>query len=265
VIALARYEEVADDLRRKIVSGTYPPGSRIPGYTDLATLYGISRGTVRNVLRVLQDEGLVRVVKKAGIIVRTPPERRRIARASLIQRDPKRGYIFPGASRPDEPWCPVGQPRRSFEPVPAHVAEFLGLEPETITLRRRRVMAPEGEPPFDITDTWLHPAAVEEVPRVADPSTGPGGYLDRLEEAGHGPMSWSEHIRARMPTPEEARLLEIPAAGVPVMEMTRVGVSARTGQPLEATVVLSPGDRVELVGNLAREATAAWPTAPVEP
>lgn len=43
-------------------------------------------------------------------------------------------------------------------------------------------------------------------------STGPGGYLDRLEEAGHGPIAWTEFGRARMPSREEAVLLGISTA-----------------------------------------------------
>jgi UTRA domain len=62
-----------------------------------------------------------------------------------------------------------------------------------------------------------------------------GGYaLDRLEEAGHGPMTWTEIGRVRMPSREEAALLDISTA-VPVLELTRVGVSARTSVSIEAT------------------------------
>jgi len=211
----------------------------------------------------LETEGLVEIVKKRGITVRPRTGRRRITRRTSVMRDPARGYVFPAAAHPQEPWEPHGQPRRSWEPIPADVAELLEVEADSKVLRRRRVMSPAGEPPFDITDTWIHPSAVEEVPQVAEPSTGPGGYLDRLEEAGHGPISWREWTRTRTPTPEEARLLGMPRVGMPVLVLTRVGRSARTGGPLEATVVIIPADRVEVVADLTRDESARWPVQPV--
>jgi GntR family transcriptional regulator len=123
---------------------------------------------------------------------------------------------------------------------------------------------PTGEPPFQLVDTWIHPDAVADAPQVAEPNTGPGGYLDRLEQAGHGPITWTEIARVRMPSREEAALLGISTA-VPVLELTRVGTSARTGAAIEATVCVIPGDRVELVTVLQREPSAKWPIRPATP
>lgn len=258
-----RHEEIAADLRRHIRSGEYAPGDRLPGYRDLRQSYDTSFDTVRRAVAELEAEGLVEAAENRGIIVREQQARRRITRSTTITRDPARGYIFPAAAHPQEPWESHGRPRRSYEPIPADIAELLGVDPGTEVLRRRRVMSPAGEPPFDITDTWIHPDAVAEVPRVAEADTGPGGYLDRLEEAGHGPVSWTERTRTRMPTGEEARLLAMPRAGMPVLQLVRVGHSARTDAPLEATAVIIPADRVELVTELRRAKSAAWPVDPV--
>jgi GntR family transcriptional regulator len=145
-----------------------------------------------------------------------------------------------------------------MQPAPVPVAEAFGVEVGSEVLRRRRVMSPEGEVPFQLVDTWISPDGVADAPQVAEISTGPGGYLDRLEEAGHGPISWTETIRARMPTAEEARLLNIPAA-LPVLETIIIGTSARTQRPIEVTMRVIPSDRVELVSDLRRAASAAWP------
>ncbi|MEO3788540.1 UTRA domain-containing protein [Actinocorallia sp. B10E7] len=118
-------------------------------------------------------------------------------------------------------------------------------------LRRQRVTSPEGQPPYQISATWIHPDAVAEAPQVAEAQTGPGGYLDRLEEVGHGPLSWQEISRARMPSKEEATLLEIPVDRA-VMEFARVGTSAKTGKAVEVTMCVVPGDRVEVVTEIRR-------------
>ncbi|RCV54600.1 GntR family transcriptional regulator [Marinitenerispora sediminis] len=253
----SKYRAIADDLRKQIASGRYPTGTTLPGYEALTAEYGVGRGVIRSALEVLEAEGLVSVAKRRGITVRERGDRRRLRRGTQVARDPARGYVFPAASRPDEPWQVHGRPRRETLPIPARPAELLGLDLDTPVLRRRRVTSPTGEPPFQLVDTWIHPRGVEDAHQVAEAHTGPGGYLDRLEEAGHGPLSWTEYVRVRMPLREEARLLEMPEA-MPVLELARVGTSAATGAPIEVTVCVIPSDRVEMVSQLRRASSAKW-------
>lgn len=258
----ARYREIAEELRGRIEGGEFRPGDHLPGYSVLTSTYGVGRGVIRSALSVLEADGLITVTKKRGITVRAPGERRRIARGTVVTRDPARGYIFPAAASAQEPWNTHGQPQRATVPVPADIAELLEVEPGVDTLRRRRITSPAGEPPFQLVDTWVAPAAVNDAPQVAEINTGPGGYLDRLEEAGHGPISWTERARVRMPAPEEARMLGMPAA-MPVLELARTGTSARTQRPIEVTVCVIPADRVEIITELRRGRTAQWPVSPV--
>lgn len=57
------YEQVADQLRSLIVSGRLPQGGRLPTETQLAHELGVSRATVREALRLLAAQGLVRTAK----------------------------------------------------------------------------------------------------------------------------------------------------------------------------------------------------------
>ena len=50
---------LADYLRQKIVDGTIPDGALLPGERDLVEQTGLSRGSVREALRILEAEGLV--------------------------------------------------------------------------------------------------------------------------------------------------------------------------------------------------------------
>jgi DNA-binding FadR family transcriptional regulator len=59
------YEQVADQLRELIVSGTLSPGERLPVESALARDFGVSRATIREALRVLAAQGLVRTAKGA--------------------------------------------------------------------------------------------------------------------------------------------------------------------------------------------------------
>lgn len=259
----AKWRQLAAELRTKIQDGTYAPGSTLPQLKAYASELGIHHETVRAAYKQLEKEGLVRTIQRRGSVVLEPPLRRRITRGVTVTRDPARGYVFPAAAQPDEPWQAHGRPFRKVLAAPVEVTDQFNLDPGAEVLRRRRITSPAGEPPFQLVDTWIAPAAVEDAPRVADASPGPGGYLDRLEEAGHGPIEWEETSIVQMPTREEAKLLEI-AASIPVLRSVIVGTSALTGRPIEVTIRVIPGDRVELAGKLQRGESAAWPVAPVE-
>jgi DNA-binding GntR family transcriptional regulator len=125
-------------------------------------------------------------------------------------------------------------------------------------MRRLRVTGPATEPPFQINDSWIHPRGVADAPAVADQEPGPGGWLYRLEMAGHGPIEWTERHRARMPVREEADLLQIPMT-LPVLEIVRVGTSAKDKKPIEVTMYVIPSDRVEQMVKLDRATGAEWP------
>jgi DNA-binding FadR family transcriptional regulator len=60
------YEQVADQLRELIVTGRLPQGGRLPTEAALAREVGVSRATVREALRLLAAQGLVRTSKGQG-------------------------------------------------------------------------------------------------------------------------------------------------------------------------------------------------------
>lgn len=62
-------ENVADEIRMKIINGDLVPGARIVEQ-DLASEFGVSRGPVREALRQLEEEGLVEYTRNAGCSVR---------------------------------------------------------------------------------------------------------------------------------------------------------------------------------------------------
>jgi DNA-binding FadR family transcriptional regulator len=57
---------VADDLRRRIITGEFAAGELLPFEAELAKKYGISRATVREAMAVLQSESLISVRRGAG-------------------------------------------------------------------------------------------------------------------------------------------------------------------------------------------------------
>lgn len=59
------YEQVADQLRDQIMQGALATGQRLPRELELAERFGVSRPTVREALRVLMSENLIRTSKGA--------------------------------------------------------------------------------------------------------------------------------------------------------------------------------------------------------
>jgi DNA-binding FadR family transcriptional regulator len=57
---------VAEELRTRVVDGTLQPGSRLPTEAALAREFGVSRATLREALRSLAAQSLIRTAKGAG-------------------------------------------------------------------------------------------------------------------------------------------------------------------------------------------------------
>jgi len=53
------YQEVANQLRRSISEGKLKPGDKLPPERDLARMFGVSRNTIRDAMRALEQSGLV--------------------------------------------------------------------------------------------------------------------------------------------------------------------------------------------------------------
>jgi hypothetical protein len=75
------YQEIADELRERIRNGDLKPGARLPTQAEIALEFGVERGTVRQALRALQEDGLLTNVSKGS-----PP---RIAQAPTPRDEPR--------------------------------------------------------------------------------------------------------------------------------------------------------------------------------
>lgn len=63
---LKAYEQVADQLRALIMSGEIGAAERLPNEAALAAQFGVSRPTIREALRVLSTQALIRTTKGAS-------------------------------------------------------------------------------------------------------------------------------------------------------------------------------------------------------
>lgn len=54
------YRQIVDSVERDLYAGTLRPGDRLPSEREMVARYGVSRASVREALRVLENSGLVR-------------------------------------------------------------------------------------------------------------------------------------------------------------------------------------------------------------
>src|SRR5689334_15436461 len=66
---VALWRQVADGIGPGIASGTYAPGEKLPGETEIAETYRVNRHTVRRALATLAERGLVRAERGSGTYV----------------------------------------------------------------------------------------------------------------------------------------------------------------------------------------------------
>ncbi|MEV7417728.1 GntR family transcriptional regulator [Streptomyces sp. NPDC089919] len=265
---MARYEEIARELRERITSGEYPPGSALPLMREIAAEYGVSDITVRKAWGVLTREGLIESRRRSGHYVREHPDRLRlVVRDRQMERD-ELGYYSGSESQHWRPiqW-PEGEPLRvTTAPAPADVADILGVEAGApLTVRRRIVGDHDVETHRQLADSWLAQWVGEELPQLTG-STGTGGMYDRLEEWGGRPLSWREEVSARMPSPDEADALSMPRMGVPLLRALRVtyfdGTDETPPRVAEVQDIRMSAALFSVGYPLPRGISATWPVTP---
>lgn len=69
------YFQLAAILREQITSGELPPGRPIPSEATLQQRYGVSRGTASHAVRLLREEGIVKMTFGRGTYVVPEDER----------------------------------------------------------------------------------------------------------------------------------------------------------------------------------------------
>ncbi|BBO90626.1 PLP-dependent aminotransferase family protein [Desulfosarcina ovata] len=69
---MALYEEIARQIRERIVNGEYPPGERIPSIRHFAGRFGCNKLTVQKAFERLTAEGLLEKIVGSGSYVKFP-------------------------------------------------------------------------------------------------------------------------------------------------------------------------------------------------
>src|ERR1700676_5533964 len=123
------------ELRRRIQSGEYPPGSLLPSEHQLSDEFAIARPTVVRALRVLRADGWIETQQGKGSFVRGRP--------ALAELGSQR--TGEDALNRDEAREPGDLIEAAMTAPPARVAALLGRAGDGDVLARRLVVRQDGE------------------------------------------------------------------------------------------------------------------------
>lgn len=233
-----RYQLIADELRRRIQTGTIPAGMLLPPEPALMKEFGTARGTIRDALEVLRSEGLIVTEQGRGSYAR--PVRRMVHISS--------GYLTtPGATWRQQLEAQGMVGRQSIDAAgmadaPPEVAEFLG---ERVVVRERTMFA-DGQAVQLVVS--YYPEALAAGTELANHRPVPGGSLAALRRLGvsltPGRARARELVSARQPTPDERERLQL-LVGIPVLVHLRTTLDD-AGRPVQHDVTVMATDRCVL-------------------
>ncbi len=81
------HERIRREIEARILSGTWPPGARVPGEIELMAQYGCARMTVNKALSALAHAGLVERRRRAGTFVARPRSQSMVLEIADLARE----------------------------------------------------------------------------------------------------------------------------------------------------------------------------------
>jgi DNA-binding GntR family transcriptional regulator len=113
------YLQLARIIEADIKTGKYAIGERVPGETELCRSFDLARSTVRETLRALEQQRLIKLVPRRGAFVADPAE-------NQWKLQVTQGFLETEAHSPDRT-IETSVLRAEFEALPDFASEGLGL------------------------------------------------------------------------------------------------------------------------------------------
>lgn len=193
---VARWGQIARDLRQRIEQRELLPGSQLPSELELAEMFGVSRITVRQALSSLADDGYVHRRHGAGTFV---SDTVRVVQHDLAVAEPWRERV--GVVTTESREVPT---ERRMDP-PAALLAGLEVDPENVGTRYfRRLQLVDGSP-IGLSESWLAPQiarGIEDGPLVD------GSLSATLRTYGIQPKTVHSYLHAEAASAELAEELQ---------------------------------------------------------
>jgi GntR family transcriptional regulator, histidine utilization repressor len=228
------YKRIRADIERRILSGEWPPGYRIPFEHELTVQYGCSRMTVSKALAELAQADLIERRRKAGTYVRRPQMQSAVLKIADIRAEISalgRSYGYAMLER------------RRRKATRADLAR-LGEQGAADVLSLACVHSADSIP-FAVENRLINLDAVPDAAHVNFSSEPPGSWL-----INHVPWTEAEHNISAIAADEGlADGLEI-AIGTACLVIQRR--TWRADRTLTAVRLVYPGASHQLVARFQR-------------
>jgi GntR family phosphonate transport system transcriptional regulator len=230
---VALWRQVADGIERGIASGTYAPGEKLPGETEIAETYRVNRHTVRRALATLAERGLVRAERGSGTYVEA------IRRIAYPLRSRTRFSEIVGAGGQE----PRGQLIDASDDIATReLARELGLKTGAPLIRIESVRLADRTP-ISISTTWL---SAERFPGAGEVFAATRSMTKLLAHYGVRDYRRSTtRITAAIADATDATHLDLPL-GRPVLVVDATDVDIN-GKPLTTKRARFAAERVEFL------------------
>lgn len=236
----AKAQQVAGALAERIAAGELAPGEWLPPERDLSQRHDVDRSTVRRALRMLEERGLIIIHPRSGAQVHY--ERIRRDAADIARRvGDWRGFHVSALKTGWQPFTETAVREVEAAAVPAR---WLGVPTGTSVVERARVQGIVGNPPVQLSTTWILPEVTDRLPVLKQVDTGPGGMLSRMEEIGYR-LRFEDTVTCRLPSPEEQAQLDV-GPHQPVLDVWRRCYDQHD-RIVEVTNRVVVGERHELI------------------
>ena len=229
---VALWRQIQQAIEAEIASGRQGPGARLPTEAVLSARFAVNRHTVRRAMEELESRGLVRIEQGRGSFVAEDVLDYRLGPRTRFSE------IIRRQSR-----APEGRILRVAEsPAEAALAEALGIRRGRPVVVVERLSLADGRPL--VLGTHHFPAA--RFPRLAALLAENASITAALAACGVPDYRRQvTRITARLPTPEEAELLQQSRAR-PVLVTEAVNVDP-DGAVVDVTHARYAAGRVQLV------------------
>ena len=231
-LGIALWRQIAGAVEQDIAAGQLPPGSRLPTEAELSARFGVNRHTVRRAMEELESRGVVRIEQGRGSFVAEDvldyPVGPRTRFSETIRRQNRE---------------PQGRMLRIEEmPAEATIAEHLKLRRGRPVVLAERLGLADGRPVV-IGSHWF---SAVRFPGIAALLASEPSITKALMTLGVPDYRRQvTRITARMPTPEEAALLE-QSRTRPLLVTESVNVDLQ-GQPVEVSFACYAAGRMQIV------------------
>jgi len=245
------YRQIADALRRKIDSGGYAPGARLPTEDELITDHNASRNTVRAAIKELTTLGLVYTLHGIGTFVTKPVE----SLVTTLTTDPEtgsgggEGLVYTTEVARAGRMASTSPTTVEVRQADALVAASLRIpEKSGVILRQEQRFIDDH--PWSIQTSYYPQTLLSIAPRLLDATAIDEGTVAYLRACGIQQAGYQDEIKVRAPAGKEIDFFGLPADGrIQVIEICRVAFD-REVRPIRLTVTVYRADRNRFVINV---------------